>query len=261
MEIRTIPEEEKKKAFALAQSVILSETGKGWSEKGAEGILSFFEEKLAGFAMNGLYEKEDLKAVLAYDEERNHIVLLVVKKEEQHKGYGSALLKDFLAKEEAAGVSRISVNAAGNAVGFYANMGFEAVAPEDDSDGLRFAPMEYLAGKKLLGKTVTVTVDHPLGSLHGTIADQEYPVNAGYISNPISLDGELREAYVCGVEEPVDSFTGVVIAIVYRLENDAAQYVVSPPGQMIDHDRVINDIAFEEQYYETRIVWADGEDA
>ena len=59
--------------------------------------------------------------------------------------------------------------------------------------------------KDYIGKIVDVNIDREFGSRHpkhGFI----YPVNYGYIPNTISGDGEELDAYVLGVQEPLDVF-------------------------------------------------------
>lgn len=81
--------------------------------------------------------------------------------------------------------------------------------------------------RKYLGKTVTVTVDRPLGSRHpesGTI----YPVNYGYLAGTAAGDGEPVDAYVLGVFEPVEKFRGRVIAVIHRKDDNEDKLVVAP---------------------------------
>ena len=68
----------------------------------------------------------------------------------------------------------------------------------------------------MIGATVTVTVDRPLGSYHPEHKDMYYPVNYGYIKGITAPDGEEQDAYILGVDKPVSKFTGKVIAIVHR---------------------------------------------
>ena len=44
--------------------------------------------------------------------------------------------------------------------------------------------------KQLLGESVTVIVDRPLGTIHPNHNDIIYPVNYGYIENIFAGDGE-----------------------------------------------------------------------
>ena len=41
-------------------------------------------------------------------------------------------------------------------------------------------------------------------------------VNYGYVPDTVSIDGEELDAYILGVDEPVESFTGECIAILQR---------------------------------------------
>ena len=56
----------------------------------------------------------------------------------------------------------------------------------------------------------------------------EYPINYGYIPGVIGGDGEELDVYLLGVNTPVDSFVGKVIAIVHR-ENDIEDKLVAVP--------------------------------
>ena len=71
----------------------------------------------------------------------------------------------------------------------------------------------------MLGKIVTVKVDRPLGSYHPEYKSLYYPVNYGYIEGIIAPDGEEQDAYILGVDKPVDMFTGKIIAIVHRSDD------------------------------------------
>ena len=64
----------------------------------------------------------------------------------------------------------------------------------------------------MIGKTVTVTVDRPLGTFHPKHPDIFYPVNYGYIEGIFAGDGEEQDAYILGVEAPVEKFTGRITA-------------------------------------------------
>ena len=70
-----------------------------------------------------------------------------------------------------------------------------------------------------ISTTVTVIVDRPLGSYHPEYKDIYYPINYGYIEGILAPDGEEQDAYILGVNEPVDKFTGKIIAIVQRKDD------------------------------------------
>lgn len=71
----------------------------------------------------------------------------------------------------------------------------------------------------VIGKIVKVTVDRPMGSYHPNHRDIYYPVNYGYIKGIMSPDGEEQDAYILGIDHPVDEFTGRVIAVIHRYDD------------------------------------------
>ena len=217
---------------------------------GIDGVLSFLKSRISEFQYLGCYEGE-MKSIMVYEEEKVHIVLLL--SAERNLGYGSNLLQAFIERCERMHLARISANAEASAVGFYEKAGFEKTGEQQEAGGLTFVPMEYLLGQKYLNQTVTVEVDHPHGSFHPHIPDLRYPLNKGYVY----LDGEIIDAYVYGVDEPVDSFTGMVCAIIYRKDSQSMQLVVSRFGMVIRKEEVISAIGVEEQYYDTRIQWGN----
>ena len=68
----------------------------------------------------------------------------------------------------------------------------------------------------MIGNIVTVKVDRPMESYHPEHKDMNYPINYGYIEGVIAPDGEEQDAYLLGLEEPVEEYTGIVIAIIYN---------------------------------------------
>ena len=68
----------------------------------------------------------------------------------------------------------------------------------------------------VIGRTVTVTVDRPLGSYHPEHKDMYYPINYGYVEGVLAPDGEEQDAYILGVDEAIEKFTGKIIAVVHR---------------------------------------------
>lgn len=107
--------------------------------------------------------------------------------------------------------------------------------------------------KKYLNTIVDVKMDRPLGSKHpkhGFI----YPVNYGYIANTVSGDGEELDAYVLGVHKPVESFTGKVIAIIHRTNDDDDKLVVAPVDKNYTDEQIVALTEFQEQYFKSIIL-------
>lgn len=100
---------------------------------------------------------------------------------------------------------------------------------------------------------VTVTVDRPLGSCHPKHEDIRYPVNYGYVRGIMAPDGEEQDAYILGVEEPVESFTGKLIAIIHRLDDVEDKWVVAPEDRSFTEPEIREQVRFQEQYFHSRI--------
>lgn len=106
----------------------------------------------------------------------------------------------------------------------------------------------------MIGDIVTVTVDRPLGSYHPEHPDMYYPVNYGYIEGIIAPDGEEQDAYILGVYEPVQSFTGRIIAVIHRLDDAEDKWIVAPEGVSFTKEEIAQQVRFQEQYFQTEIM-------
>lgn len=105
----------------------------------------------------------------------------------------------------------------------------------------------------MIGDIVTVTVDRPLGSRHPKHPDILYTVNYGYIDGIMAPDGAEQDAYVLGVDEPVESFTGRIIAVVHRFDDVEEKWVVAPEGCTFSKEEIERQLRFQEQYFQTEI--------
>lgn len=105
----------------------------------------------------------------------------------------------------------------------------------------------------MIGKTVTVTVDRPLGSYHPNHPDLYYPINYGYIEGIIAPDGEEQDAYILGVDATVASFTGTVIAVIHRYDDVEDKWVVAPDGMPFTRDGIERMTHFQEQYFDSEV--------
>lgn len=106
----------------------------------------------------------------------------------------------------------------------------------------------------MLGKTVTVTVDRPLGSYHPEHKDMYYPINYGYIEGIIAPDGEEQDAYILGLDTAVTQFTGKIIAIIHRYDDVEEKWVVAPEGISFTKDEIAETVRFQEQYFQSEII-------
>lgn len=107
--------------------------------------------------------------------------------------------------------------------------------------------------KDYLGKTVTVEMDRELGTIHpkwGFV----YMLNYGFIPNTVSGDGEELDAYVVGEFKPVKTFTGEVIAIIHRTNDNDDKLVVAPKGANYNDQQIRALTEFQERFFESVII-------
>ena len=103
----------------------------------------------------------------------------------------------------------------------------------------------------LLGMTVHVVIDRPIGYLHGDIL---YPVNYGYIPGMEGGDGEEQDAYILGIDTPLTEFDGMVIGVVMRKNDCEDKLVVAPKGMELHQGQIAEAVRFQEQYFDTCII-------
>ncbi len=99
---------------------------------------------------------------------------------------------------------------------------------------------------EMLGQTVTVVVDRPIGYRHG---DTVYPVNYGYLPGIFAGDGEEQDAYILGVGKAVESFTGTVVGVIRRHNDCEDKLVVAPEGRLFHQGEIAERVHFIEQYF------------
>lgn len=106
----------------------------------------------------------------------------------------------------------------------------------------------------MLGKTVLVIVDRPLGSYHPKHKELFYPINYGYLEGIIAPDGEEQDAYIIGVDKPVKEFTGKVIAIIKRKDDVEDKLVVAPQNKSFTEEEIKKATYFQEKYFNSEII-------
>ena len=105
-----------------------------------------------------------------------------------------------------------------------------------------------------IGQNVTVTVDRPLGSVHPKHKTIVYPINYGYIEGILGCDGEEQDAYLLGVDTPVDRYEGIVIAILHRKNDCEDKWVVAPEGMYFTKEQISEAVDFQEKYFKSEII-------
>ena len=104
-----------------------------------------------------------------------------------------------------------------------------------------------------------VTIDRPIGSSHPDYPSLVYPVNYGYIEGVIAPDGENQDAYVIGVDTPIDHFTGKRIAIIHRRDDVEDKWVITPENVPYNKQQIEDMVYFQEQYFDSYVEMLDEE--
>ena len=55
--------------------------------------------------------------------------------------------------------------------------------------------------------------------------------------------------YVFGTDQPLESYTGKVIAVYHRLNDNEDKWIVSLSGETIQTEDILEAISFQEQYF------------
>lgn len=113
---------------------------------------------------------------------------------------------------------------------------------------------DYSMLTNLIGRSLTMLVDRPLGSSHPNYPDIIYPINYGYIPGLLAADGEEQDVYLLGVYEPVETCTGVIIAILTRTDDVEDKLVMAPAGKSITDSEILEQTYFQEQYFKTTLI-------
>lgn len=106
----------------------------------------------------------------------------------------------------------------------------------------------------VLGRAVHCVMDRPLGSRHPRYPDMLYPVNYGCVPGVMAGDGAEQDVYVLGPTAPLETFDGVVIAVIHRFDDCEDKWVVAAPGARYTAEEIRAAVAFQEKYYRSEIL-------
>ena len=221
-------------------------------------VLKFMNDKRALCVKN----EQEIVGVLLYSWKYNMICCLAVDPAYRKRGIASLLLREAIDKLDRDKDITVSTFRENDVKGIaprklYKKFGFEEgeLIEEFGYPNLRFVlHADKSVDNVIIGTTVTVTVDRPLGSYHPEYKDMYYPINYGDIEGVMALDGEEQDAYILGVNDPVKKFTGKIIAIVRRKDDIEEKWVVVPDGMTFSKEEIRRQIHFQKQYFDSEIV-------
>ena len=105
-----------------------------------------------------------------------------------------------------------------------------------------------------LGQIVDIEIDRPIGYVHHkgekTLV---YPINYGYIPGVPGGDGEDLDVFLLGVTEPVASYRGRIVGIVYRADDVEDKLIMVPDGLSLTISEMEAAVHFQEKYYDSHV--------
>lgn len=101
---------------------------------------------------------------------------------------------------------------------------------------------------------IKVIVDRPIGYIDAY--QNRYPINYGFVPGVIGGDGEEQDAYILSetANEPLETFEGVLIAIIQRLDDIEDKWVISTPEEQYSIEQIRTKVAFIEQYFDSHVI-------
>ena len=224
---------------------------------------SFGELQVLPAALNCAADPEVLLGYYVYDDgfvkglihlQEDEIAELYIDPFFEHMGIGSALIS--FAHERILHPSLWVLEGNNQAIRFYQSKGFTFTGERQFVPGTDKyeARMRHTAPvQDVIGKIVRVTVDRPLWSRHPKYPDLIYPVNYGYVEGVPGGDGEDQDVYILGIDKPLTEFTGKVIAIVHREDDNEEKWAAAPENMTYSAEEISRQIAFQEKYFKSYI--------
>ena len=105
---------------------------------------------------------------------------------------------------------------------------------------------------RIIGERYKVIVDRPMGSIHPEFPDIVYEVNYGYVDGILAADGEEQDAYILGIDEPIEEFEGTLIAIIHRINDVENKWVIA--NKNLTKEEIYNKVSFVEKYFKVEVL-------
>ena len=147
--VRSVWRDEWDDAMALAWRTFMLFEASDYTPEGIKSFQDFITDTvlyrmfiMGEYQLFGAFEQNKIIGMISL-RNRTHISLLFVDWKYHKLGVGRRLIEyvgDYVLNEE--GYSRMTVNAAPYAVGFYHKVGFYDTDEEETNDGIRYTPME-----------------------------------------------------------------------------------------------------------------------
>ena len=108
--------------------------------------------------------------------------------------------------------------------------------------------------RSLMGKTVDIVIDRPIGHIHVTRGiTLHYTINYGYLPDITGGDGEEQDVYILGVDVPLETFRGKIVAAICRADDNEDKLVAVPEGMRFSAQEIREATWFVEKYFDSTV--------
>ena len=105
-----------------------------------------------------------------------------------------------------------------------------------------------------LNKIVHIKIYRPIGSKHPKYKFL-YEVNYGFVLHTKAPDGEEVDAYLLGINYPVDDFVGRCVAVIHRMNDEDDKLVVVPDGfKELKNEEILEMVNFQEKWFDSVVI-------
>ena len=111
--------------------------------------------------------------------------------------------------------------------------------------------MDYAT--KYLGKVVKIKIDRALGTKHPRF-DYIYPINYGFLPKTKAPDGHEVDAYVLGVDKPLEEFSGKCIAVIHRTNDEDDKLILVKDAISFSDEEIKKITEFQEKFFKSVII-------
>jgi len=128
----------------------------------------------------------------------------------------------------------------------------KAIVLNEYNDTFKVKPLSNY--KAIIGMKIAVDMDRPIGTEHPKHPGIFYPINYGYVQGILGGDDEEQDVYVLGEKNPIQHFTGRVIAVVHRFDDVEDKWVAAPEGRIYTIEEIKQAVAFQEQFHKAEYI-------
>lgn len=225
-----------------------------FSDQKSFDVRPFLEHEKENIDVLLAMQDDKIQGALFYAKDFSKIYLIGTDPSVRKQSVATNLLLKFQKMCKSNQVFRVEVECFPEVKDLFANVGFVEVSTRLIDDDFQLVKMEYLLYEDMLSTSVRIIIDHPYGSWHPSIPDLLMPCNMGYVDELMLEQGEIVNAYVLNEFEPLETFQGYVVGILYENQTSYCRFIVSKSFE-ITKQQAIMTIAPMEQNKETRIVW------